>query len=212
MHHEYSKKEEDFQQAFDELGGRLNDFVGQQILVAENKINGYGCGGVNRFVDRTLKLGILVSQFERIGDFGIVLPMSMHTLKTRRQMKESNWELISGSVTVPDYGIFNLVKNVESFFEGSGGRGRSPRFSEPVLYFAIGDEEVERYFMIAPPLKLNGSEFVRGGDPKTSGNRDTSYFDALRLLGLRVPVHLQTLPESLEESKRVIEEARARYA
>lgn len=201
MNHIYSEKKEDFQELYSKLETKLSDSIGKQVLIVENRINNYGCGGRNSLILTTSKLGVLTSQFEKLDDFGIVLPMEKYVQKVK---EDSNWDLVAGSMEVSGYKILDLVREVETIFsEPSCNTGRFA-LSTPALYFAFGNN-VEEYFRSGLPLKANGLEFEKNKE------LDRSYFKALELLDLKIPLNLQTIQDSIEESRRDFERVREKY-
>ncbi len=194
--------ENGFEEAYRKLESKLLLSRGKQVLFAENKLFPRGCGGVNKQVIKTLELGIL-EDFEKYENFGIILSMKNHVRKIENK---SEWELVYKNIEVSDFKIINLGKEIRTPLSRVGCFSGSSYISEPALHFAFG-EDVENYFMVGSPLQFNGSDIERGENPK----RDASYFDALRLLEIKIPVRLQTLSESLEESKMDFEKTREKY-
>jgi len=174
----------DNEKPYRETEARLKDGIGNQILVVEQKESTHGCPGILSprsidpmfiGIDTELRLGVLTSGLELdIGEGKIILPTERHARKYGLEYSGDKWELKEGPISLGGGYRFmmNLGKEVQ--------RRMTPMpndFSTPFEYglmLHLG-EEVEQYFSRNRSLLDNKCIL------------DTSYVDALNLLGLEIP-------------------------
>ena len=199
------ERKDDFEKLYSELEAKLNNAIGKQVLVVENKMDGYGCGGSQSSMRTTLEFGILNSAFRKSTDsYGmnnLILHMEKHAAKIKGYQQPEGWNLVDGPILINSHKLAHLgLETEEIWSEPSCVRGGMSIFV-PTLYFAFG-EGVEEYFMGKRKMRINDTELKEL--PKDVG----SYKEVLRCIGLDIPLRLQTLKKSLEESARKLEEAR----
>ena len=164
----------DNEKPYRETEARLKDGVGSQILVVEQKQSIHGCPGIvppqyidPMFIgiDTELRLGVLTSGLELdISKGKIILPTERHARKYDRYSR-SKWELKEGPISLGLYEFMNLGKEVQRRMTPIPNNLFTP--FERGLMLHLG-EEVEQYFSRDRGL-------------------DTSYVDALNLLGQETP-------------------------
>ncbi len=164
----------DAEKPYRETEARCRECVGSQILVVKQNESIHGCPGIvpPQYIDpmfiginTELILGVLTSGLELdIGGGKIIFPTDRHARKYDKYSR-GKWELEEGPISISWYDFANLGKEVH--------RRRTPMPSDLSARFEHGlmlhlGEEVEQYF---------------GG----SGRLDTSYVEALNLLGREAP-------------------------
>lgn len=173
----------DNEKPYRETEARLKDGIGNQILVVEQKESTHGCPGIlpPRYIDpmfigidTELRLGVLTSGLELdIGEGKIILPTERHARKYGLEYSINKWELKEGPISLGVYEFMNLGKDVQRRRMTPMPNDLSTPF-EHGLMLHLG-EEVEQYFSRNRNLLDNKCIL------------DTSYVDALNLLGLEIP-------------------------
>ena len=158
---------ENFKRAFADLEAKLSNAVGQQILVVENGINHYGCGGRNSEIETTTRLGVLKSPHEFVPyhpsdienklaalkiiepekslEYNLILPTDSHAVKNNNRMRQEKWELKREPIVLYPFSFINLGEEVGYKIGEDGCFSTAFRISKPALEFHIG-EDVERFF------------------------------------------------------------------
>ncbi len=173
----------DNEKPYRETETRLKDGVGNQILVEEQKKTIHGCPGIvpPRYIDpmfigidTELRLGVLTSGLELdIGEGKIILPTERHARRYGLDEYSGNkWELKEGPISLGLYEFMNLGKEVQRRMTPMPNYLSTP--FEHGLMLHLG-EEVEQYF--SKNRSLLDDKCIL----------DTSYVDALNLLGLEIP-------------------------
>jgi len=169
----------DYEKPYRETEARLKDGVSNQILVVEQKESTHGCRGffppryIDPIIDTELRLGVLTSGLELdIGEGKIILPTERHTRKYGLEYSINKWELKEGPISLGPWAFMNLGKEVQRRMTPMPNDLSTP--FEHGLMLHLG-EEVEQYFSRNKSL-LDDKCIL-----------DTSYVDALNLLGLEIP-------------------------
>jgi hypothetical protein len=172
----------DNEKPYRETEARLKDGIGNQILVVEQKESTHGCRGffpprsidpMFIGIDTELRLGVLTSGLELdIGEGKIILPTERHARKYGLEYSINKWELKEGPISLGPWVFMNLGKEVQKRMTPMPNDLSTP--FEHGLMLHLG-EEVEQYFSRNRSLLDNKCIL------------DTSYVDALNLLGLEIP-------------------------
>jgi len=188
----------DNEKPYRETEARLKDSVGSQILVVEQKESTHGCPGIlpPRYIDpmfigidTELRLGVLTSGLELdIGEGKIILPTERHARKYGLEYSINKWELKECPISLGLYEFMNLGKEIQKRMTPMPNDLFTP--FEHGLMLHLG-EEVEQYFSRNRSL-LDDKCIL-----------DTSYVDALNLLGLEIPERFKKKYDENVHQKRV---------
>jgi len=204
--------EKSFQQNLSDLETKLNSAVGKPVLVVENSVESYGCGGSQQHISRRERLGVLTSipnlpfkkgTAETFSPY-LILPMERHV---------DDLKLKKGSIDISVYGSLSqfLLGKDASYEIWEGGCFSSAwKISKPSFMLEVG-KDVETYFRIHnvmpwyPGKSLQEVAELLKNKPDSGARIDTSYVLAMDLLGLeeKVPEDFRKMHDTEIYAKRI---------
>ena len=213
-----------------ELSSRVHDNQGKQILLIRQNETISGCTGFGhpgfKAMDETYELGVIQGEikFDLTRDIKIGIEDDVRIPTGKKAVKNSNpyhkeWKLKDGDVGFGILYFGSIGKNLEAGF-GEADLGFSYSSAGKGLLYYLGDE-VPLYFSIGDWHRESIISRIRKGEIKREdlaterfdivNSVDTSYVDALNLLGLEVPGNFQQVysAERYKEKVGVVKSLRA---